>query len=185
MPNHVTNHLTVNGETDDLLSFYAGLKREMHPHTGETTIGILNGHYPCPKELMSTPAMPGNQDPEYTKQLVVNDAIYGNITWYDWCIEHWGTKWSDYETHIVSPELRYGNKMLYYNGDIHLYHFEIEFLSAWSPPIEGLRHVSEKFPALEFMLKYWDEDRWGFFGRCRIENGAITHRQEFRNLANP
>lgn len=33
---------------------------------------------------------------ELGQTYVSNIRSYGHATWYDWCIEHWGTKWNAY-----------------------------------------------------------------------------------------
>jgi Ferredoxin-like domain in Api92-like protein len=79
--------------------------------------------------------------------------------WYQWCIEHWGTKW-DVEATL---------------DEISADYLEYAFASAWSPPIEWLKKVSQVFPRLRFKLKY-DEPGNGFFGVATAEQGDIEDK---------
>lgn len=75
--------------------------------------------------------------------------------WFEWRGQHWGTKWGDYETTIVSQD---GEKVV------------IDFLSAWTPPFEGLQHISTLFPTLTFEGSY-DEPGFRFLGAYAFRNG--------------
>jgi len=63
---------------------------------------------------------------------------------YDWCVEHWGTKWD-----INSPQYTLDGPTM----------VEATFLTAWAPPIP----VFERMKNLGYTVKadYWDEG--GFF----------------------
>lgn len=60
-------------------------------------------------------------------------------SWFDWCIEHWGTKWdigcNNNEEHGLKPT-RVGNQVT------------VSFDSAWSPPIK----LYEELDKLGFMV---------------------------------
>ena len=79
-----------------------------------------------------------------------------NDVGYDWQIANWGTKWNAYEVYpstfpLVLEEVED-------KGDL-----TFSFETAWSPPIEWLIQMSEKYPALTFSLMY-DEPGMAFCG---------------------
>jgi hypothetical protein len=87
--------------------------------------GIFSNFFPCPADL---------------QELDANGKQY---TWYEWQIEHWGTKW-DVNLDIVTFE----------NTDDSL---EFWFDTAWSPPTAFLESVSKEFPDLEFFNAYSEQ----------------------------
>ncbi len=74
---------------------------------------------------------------------------------FEWREKHWGTKWGDYETKIVSQDET---------------KFVLDFLSAWTPPFEGIQHISKLFPTLTFEGSY-DEPSFKFLGAYAFRNG--------------
>lgn len=73
--------------------------------------------------------------PEYYKtQAGFNDGGY------DWCVRNWGTKWSEHGLIVESSR----------DCDT------ISFDTAWSPPIEGYKHISSFFDDLTF-CHIWSE----------------------------
>lgn len=65
--------------------------------------------------------------------------------WYDWNIEHWGTKWDtdgEFEEHAKD----------------HL-HYRIE--TAWSPPVAALVALSAQYPDLHVEMEWEEEQGFG------------------------
>ncbi len=83
-----------------------------------------------------------------------NIELYGAPNWYDWCCEHWNTKWNAYECLTVDPMDR-----------------RLEFLTAWSsvPPI--VEAISLKFPDAVITYRWADEDIGHNVGEVVIQNG--------------
>jgi hypothetical protein len=81
--------------------------------------------------------------------------------WYEWNIENWGTKWADKETFLVIRD----NGYAYFRFD-----------TAWSPPVEGIGHISVMFPDLTFTLTYTEEGM-GFAGCAGYKDGVMVHAQ--------
>lgn len=77
------------------------------------------------------------------KKASDNIDKYGAPTWYDWRIDHWGTKWDAYG---------------YDEGKDYSKTKELRFLTAWSAPHPILRKLSEQYPALEITHQWADED---------------------------
>lgn len=98
----------------------------------------MNNLYPMPKELQDTKA-PSDEP-----------------NWYDWRVEHWGTKWD------IDACLNYDDEE----------YLDYSFESAWSPPTAFLEKVSKDFPLLRFVLKY-EEEGCGFLGRAIAKDGVL------------
>lgn len=69
-----------------------------------------------------------------------NMKKYGDMTWYQWCTYHWGTKWNAYEC------------TMWEEG--HVFQFE----TAWNSCYMIVCKLSNKFPDVKMTLKYADED---------------------------
>jgi hypothetical protein len=78
-----------------------------------------------------------------------NTVSHQSIDDSKWFVDHWGTKWDAYEveTPSVSQKPRQNKTVM-----------SIRFLTAWSPPRQWLKTVSEMYPSLEFSLYWADED---------------------------
>ena len=80
---------------------------------------------------------------------------------YEWCIKHWGTKWSFVDTELQEDITRPKNKSITYNAN-----------TAWAPPLPLIIKMSELFPTLTFRIKY-QEQGMGFSGSMKCKNGMI------------
>ncbi len=82
--------------------------------------------------------------------------------WREWAMAKWGTKWDvdcdQEEWEKSSPE----ESMI-----------SITFLTAWSPPIQAICLLAEKFQTAAFALKYM-ELGVGFVGESQFENGDLS-----------
>lgn len=74
---------------------------------------------PVPRELTDTVA-PSREDPEVQAQL---RAKYGAADWYDFCVNHWGTKW-DVDAYVPEDVVVNQYNSVFFGFD-----------SAWSPPV--------------------------------------------------
>lgn len=84
-------------------------------------------------------ARPYEQDKLYSggEKYVNNYKNYGATTWYDWCREHWGTKWNACDCEIVDADT-------------------IKFQTAWSAPIPVIDKLAEMYP--EAHIEHWWAD---------------------------
>ncbi|HRY01535.1 MAG TPA: hypothetical protein P5256_00295 [Beijerinckiaceae bacterium] len=80
---------------------------------------------------------------------------YGALSWYDWSIREWGTKWSGYSYRLVSDALG---------------RFEFMFDTAWSTPDPIWAKLAEEFPTLLFEVVGYDEGS-GFAVTGEIRDG--------------
>lgn len=177
MPNWCSNNLYIKGDREVIADF---IQRVTVPEGAERNksgnkYDILGRLYPTPQELRDATAGHFTAEPnanwanllaegkitqEWHDELVERNAKgyataqanikkYGYADWYDWCNANWGSKWGDCDTDLVSEE---GNDQI-----------EFSFSSAWSPPIEGIAHISTMFPTLTFHLSY-QEEGMDFYG---------------------
>jgi len=79
----------------------------------------------------------------------------GASSWYDWCVNNWGTKWDVYSISEESPDNTFS------------------FDTAWSPPMPAYEVLSERHPDVSIKVKYIDEG-WGFAGVTIFEKGMVV-----------
>jgi hypothetical protein len=91
------------------------------------------------------------------QQAIDNIVKYKCKDWYDWRNRNWGTKWdlSDMQFEVLGEDEVF-----------------IQSSTAWSPPLEGVRKISEEFNLLHFQIEY-AEGGYGFEGTAEIENGDL------------
>ena len=86
-----------------------------------------------------------------------------DIRWYGWHCAQWGTKWDINEGDIpLTPEEDGGT-------------LQANFLTAWSPPQEGVRALSEMFPDATFYLSYVETGN-DFMGVSLFKNGEMVEK---------
>ena len=106
---------------------------------------LLDEFVPVPKDLHIVAGRVGDDtDPkqiELEAQEKANLEAHGYSTWYDYCVNEWGTKW-DVGGDGDQAQLDGPN------------HISMNFDSAWAPPIAAM----EKFMDLGFRVKliYWE-----------------------------
>lgn len=69
---------------------------------------------------------------EAGRTLIDNYHKYGAITWFQWCNEHWGTKWNSSST--------------CWEGEF------VSFDTAWDAPVPVLEKLQELFPEDTFLI---------------------------------
>ena len=98
---------------------------------------FFNEFVPVPKELFETAASSATDE----KLSNANIKKFGYASWYDFCINEWGTKW-DTDCHSVDTFEEYPTTLV------------TVFDTAWSPPIQ----FYEKLERLGFQVeaKYYE-----------------------------
>ena len=177
MPNWCSNSLSVSGDKAQLRDFLERIT--FTDDNGHTGYSILPRLYPVPADLQITStfvsAEPNpkwlewvadgtwtqedydervKRDAEIYAQQQANIAKYGYKDWYDWSVDKWGTKWGDCDTEV------------FHNDDS----ISVVFQSAWSPPVDGIIHISTLFPDLVFSMN-WHEEGMDFYGGMAVKNG--------------
>ena len=61
----------------------------------------------------------------------------GHRNWYDWSVDHWGTKWNAFHPEINQTGSAYG-------------YVEIRFETAWAEPMPVFQKMFEIFPHISF-----------------------------------
>jgi len=101
-------------------------------------------------------------EPDYEKIDVLNwkgeKEDKGRAWWY-WRVENWGTKWDVWSDDIL------GDLTCTADDKNREYEIELDFDSAWSPPIQWLRYCEQKYEKqnLAFHMTYF-EGGMGFGG---------------------
>lgn len=88
-------------------------------------------------------------------RYILNKELYGAETWYDWCVEHWGTKWNACDAS-------------WRNYDC------VEFDTAWSMPEPVYRCMAKLFPDVHFEVEFADEDIGSNCGTVTYEGDDIV-----------
>lgn len=83
-----------------------------------------------------------------------NIKKYGHPTWYDWCIEHWETKWNAYQ---CRPLDAHADTMVFY--------------TAWGSVPKLTAVLSKRYPDQEVVYRWADEDLGYNVGEITFKNG--------------
>ena len=89
------------------------------------------------------------------KIYVDNVLRYGAPTWYEWHIEHWGSKWNS-----INPSPSFEKNILIFD-------------TAWSNVTPVIVALSKMYPTISFEYAWADEDFGSNVGKRVIENGKI------------
>jgi hypothetical protein len=162
MPNWCENRISIYGPTPKIEEIFEKIKT---PVEDGQEFNILENLYPTPQELNIGHAPMNN----LTDQQIANKEKYGYPDWYQWRIDHWGTKWPDTDTGLNEAVMNNSDGY----GILNFY-----FDSAWAPPIEAFHKISSDYPELIFCL-YYQEPGMGFCGKniwakgeCQEEESA-------------
>ena len=128
MPNHVTNKLLFHPCTEKRFNEILADLQKEGAEPGSIDLGRI---IPEPEGLFM-----GDLGVEEMKK-------YKDNNWYDWRMKNWNTKWN-----------AYGFEVPTYSGDTGT----MTFLTANCSPFRVLFKLSEKYPDVEFELRYADED---------------------------
>ena len=113
---------------------------------------LLNEFVPVPEDLHIVAGRVGDDNDPKQKELELKEELnritYGYATWYDYCVNEWGTKWDvggdGYEPHDDGPNRT-----------------TLTFDSAWAPPTAAM----DKFMDMGFSVRlYYYEPGMCFAG---------------------
>lgn len=180
MPNHITNIIEFNCSYDRFVEIATFLKGDAAKPLGEVDFNTL---IPMPESLNVESGSRGERGMraildfkaglgtkeelckkhgadeegwELGKQYISNLKLYGATTWYDWCCDHWGTKWNAYDCNAVSEGV-----------------CELSFLTAWDGVPEIVQTISKKFWDVRIHYLYADEDFGYNVGELIFEDGDV------------
>lgn len=150
MPNNIKNQMLIVGTNEQIIelrNYIRGDNGEMDFHkiypmptsileTSEKLNGISFNSSEKIKKGFRVSLLALKKDPGLLDLYLMGKALdeTGYASWYDWSIEHWGTKWNAYSTEILT-------------------HSTLKWETAWAPVDDLIKVLSEKFP--EVILVYW------------------------------
>lgn len=183
MPNHVTNILHIKGTPEQVTEVRDSIRgRFLKADGSDDGEQVFDFHklLPMPEDLDCTsgseasiakyemgyhtrgrpPFKPAPHQYERADQALVdlckeNIRKHGHPTWYEWKIENWGTKWGAYQQEEVEPNI-------------------LKFETAWSCPVKILEALAAKFPEVDFVVEYADEDIGSNCGTLTFQNGELA-----------
>lgn len=178
MPNHVKNIVRISGSEKDIarcseLIFKGGqfsfqnikpMPEELNVESGSMSHNASEwmkadkeGRKRIEEDIAEGYGISRNEAKARLQRYADNVSKYGCITWYEWCCEHWGTKWDAYEISEVSREKRF---------------MQIEFWTAWSTPQAVIETLAEQFPGLTISVDFADEDMGNNCGSYGFVDGT-------------
>ena len=145
MPNWVYNEVYLTGTKEQIQEIKDFLKGKDTPEDSEESVFCF-AKLIIPPEDMYT----GNMGPEDWDKHPVN--------WFNWCPEHWGTKWPACDAEILEEDEE---------------HILYSFKTAWSSPDPIIEALGKTFKgSMEF--KYYEEQVTEFAGKVLYEHGELV-----------
>lgn len=90
------------------------------------------------------------------EQACQNIQRYGCPTWYEWCIQNWGTKWNAYQCRPLQKD---SDTMVFY--------------TAWSSVPKIVALLSGKYPDQKVTYRWADEDIGYNVGELTMKGGEV------------
>ena len=144
MPNNVTNMLTVFGSDEAKADFFHAVQND------EYGLGSLDFEkvIPMPDYIYRGDLSPAAQ------------MVNGKNNWYDWSIEHWGSKWNSYGYDKAALASFDGNTL--------------SFFTAWNEVLPVIDKLAEMYPELSFHYCWANEDLGYNVGEIEYAHGKRT-----------
>ena len=154
MPNWCNNELIISGNKKDVEEFCEKIR-------GDDTVLDFNKIIPYPEHFAKADAEADKaRDEGLKKDSEIKDGY--NSGGYEWCCDNWGTKWNACDV-TFEDRLNIDD----YNE------IDIDFRTAWDPPLPIIKNIIELFPKLSFDFE-WNEYAMHHRGIISGGNGAIT-----------
>lgn len=112
-----------------------------------------------------------DETPRLSFQALLPIPEHEKDNWYEWSMQNWGTKWDIAEDGKGILPLDESQAYLEYN-----------FSTAWSPPIELLKNITDKFPGVTFQVAY-AEPGVCFAGLYQILDGKVLTDEQHTTMA--
>lgn len=103
---------------------------------------------------------------ELGEKAFTNIEKYGYSNWYDWRLDHWGTKWNASNTYICG-------------GDVKTIYFD----TAWSPAVPIVEKFAKLHPELKITHEYAEEQIGLFCGKHEYQNGQVEYRDDYEEFS--
>jgi hypothetical protein len=150
MPNNCDCELQVIGTLADVQKFIADVKGTRTTTNGEEEKALdFNKLVPYPQEYLDADKVfqAWYKLPfEEQKKVPQPDNAYDRAG-YHWCIENWGTKWNAY----------YDTEWEFLAEDEDFTVAQLDFQTAWSPPLPIIDAMIDKYPELKFEFRYYEQ----------------------------
>ena len=157
MPNHTAVTVEIVG-SPDALDQLAELASE-----GKS---ILKHFIPLPENAITTHTGLTEDGEPFEYQAFAETRNGGEVDGYNLACNLWGTKWADYDVDLIVDDRSDANPSI-----------KIRCNSAWSPPVEGYRKLTEILP-IAVVLSYQDEG-YGYVGATSVAGGEIIDEQDY------
>lgn len=86
------------------------------------------------------------------------------VDWYEWCISNWGTKWNASDVSFNGQDELDDE---WESGEV-----QMQFSTAWSPPIPVMQELSKQNPKVKITHKFTEEGN-SFYGTYIYRKGEI------------
>jgi hypothetical protein len=187
MPNHVTNRLRINATPEQVTEVREAIKGVWEKEPDRPRPFDFGKLIPMPEALNVTSGSEStvaqweagykdhrgraayeppahiieraNENRELVDKIKENIRVHGYPTWYEWAIAKWGTKWNAYDQAEIEPNF-------------------ITFDTAWSCPLPVLEALAARFPEVEFVCEFADEDIGSNQGTLTFRDGVLVARTE-------
>lgn len=164
MPNWCHNTLTVNGSKEELTRFAEAVKSEDEGFEQPLSFERI---VPQPEGLLGDDEGKSHTSP-------------GNLDWYDWRVENWGSKW---DANFEGAGVALGGEGavvsdpagLLSDGDSLTY----SFITAWTPPEPFCKAAAKQFPELTLTLTYAEPGN-EFAGRLTVKGESVVEEVELK-----
>lgn len=163
MPNWCGNTLTITHEDPTMIARAKAAFAEGN---------FLNEFVPVPEDLKITAGKLGDPEAqaELEKQEQANLAQHGYKTWYDYCVNEWGTKWD------------VGDGQGIQTWDDH--ELIVYFDSAWSPPIAaygrlvdlGFTVYATYYEPGSAFAGIWEDGHDDFYDLSGLDSGDVRQQ---------
>lgn len=153
MANHISNKLTMlcdDATADRIFSELAGKWED-----GEENPFDFNCLKKYPEHFQKADEAARKWEKENKDDWKERPKDGYNSGGYEWCRDNWGTKWNAYQHKKLS------NTSIY-------------FQTAWCAAKPIFDALSAKYPELEFIVEYADEDIGSNAGKLHYKNGLIN-----------
>jgi hypothetical protein len=154
VPNWCQCYLTVTGSRARVEEFWAFAR-------GEETPFDFNRFIPYPEEYARADRkrLAWERDPGPKPWWRPPRDGY-NAGGYEWCVANWGTKWNAQRVRLGRP--RHSGESVAVT---------VAFVTAWNPPKPVVVRAADRFPDLDFRLRYFERGV-GFCGTFHCAPGA-------------
>ncbi len=156
MPNHISNHIQLKSfDEDEWAKEQEAFERLQAMMKTDKKAFDFNVLIPYPEHFAALDKARDEAEKQGLKWSELPRDGY-NQGGYEWCCANWGTKWGAYEIAV----------------DYDSFYFQ----TAWSTPIPIWIEISKRFPDLQVVVEYADEDRGHNCGRLVYVNGKEIER---------